>query len=625
MNGTRVALVLILAAGAATSFYRLGAHSLWFDEITGARVADLRSAADILEARKMDSHPPATALAEYWSRKAFGLSEWSLRLPAALASVAALVFIFAIAAAWGDARVGCLAAALAAFSPPFVYFAHNARPYALAMLFVAAAGACFLFAFRGGRKWIWFPLYAVFAALALYSHYFASLAIAAFAAAGALGWLPPLRPRGAKSAGRYAVLFALLVVATCAAVAAAWPVFGKAIYDRGRFPGGEMAVTPSAVWGAFAVAGWDRAAANVLFVGAWVAGAAAVWRRAGAFAGTAALALVALPALLPVVVIRLTTQYWNPRFSYFAFPAAMALAAFGFVALAKWLAAESRRRFGAAALAVVLVAGAARAVAEDVVALRVRYATPEQDFRGAVSLVNRNRNWQTKVLVWPYRNRDCFLYYTKTQGGPDAMAKPRTGVYKTLERWPRVFLVCTDAEFTGELMERFPNMVQFRLRSVDVLYHDSSYKKPRQLYDRLPGDLVGVPPAVVANALGRRALRAGDEKAALTFFEEGLAAERRDEATTFDLANLYAERGDYERALRLVGGYVRRRPHESWLYTRVAETYFQRGDRNSAIAYYRRALWLEPSKDAWRERLKDLVLHRPFFRGFLGYSDPRWM
>ena len=486
MSGTRVALVLVLAAGAATSFYRLGVQSLWYDEITGARVADLRSEAGILAAHKMDSHPPATALAEYWSRQAFGLSEWSLRLPAALASVAALVFIFAIAAASGDARIGCLAAGLAAFAPSFVYFAHDARPYALAMFFSAAATACFLFAFRGGRKYVWFPLYAVFAALAFYSHYFATIVIVTHFVVAVLGWLPAFRPRAAVSSRRYAVVFVLFAVAACAAVAAAWPVFSEALYDRGRFPGGEMSVTPSLVWGSLMVAGWDRAAANVLFLGAWAVGITAIWRRAGAFAGAAALALVALPALLPVAVIRLTTQYWNPRFSYFAFPAAMAVAAFGFAASAKWLAAASRKRFGAAALTAVLAAGAALAVADDVVALRARYTMPVQDFRGAVSMVNRNRNWQTKVLVWPYRNHDCFLYYTKTQGGPGAMAKPRTGVYKTLERWPRVFIVCTDGEFTGELMRRFPTMVQFRLRSVDVLYHNSSYKKPGQLYD--PGN-----------------------------------------------------------------------------------------------------------------------------------------
>jgi len=158
LSGTRVVLVFVVAAGVATAFYRLGAHSLWFDEITGARVADQRTAADIVAGRKMDSHPPAMALAEHWSRKEFGLSEWSLRLPAALASALALIFVVALGAAWGDARVGLLAGALAAFSPTFVFFAHNARPYAMAMFFAGAASACFLFAFRNRRKYLWFPL-----------------------------------------------------------------------------------------------------------------------------------------------------------------------------------------------------------------------------------------------------------------------------------------------------------------------------------------------------------------------------------------------------------------------------------------------------------------------------------
>ncbi len=625
LSGARVALVLVIAAGAATSFYRLGVHGLWFDEITGARVADLRTAADILAARKMDSHPPAMALAEHFSRRAFGLTEWSLRMPAALASTAALAFIFAVPAAWGDARAGCLAAGLAAFSPSFVYFAQDARPYALAMFFVAGAAACFLFAFRGGRKYVWFPLYGLCAALALYSHYFAVFVLAACAVVAALAWLPALRPRGATSNRGYALLFALFLAATLAAVAAAWPAFGKALYDRERFPGGEMAITPSLVWGALGVAGWDRAAANALFAGAWIVGVSRIWRRRGAFDGTAALALLALPALLPVIVIRYTTQYWNPRFSYFAFPAAMAVAAFGFAATAKWVAGAARRHVAAAALAVVLVAGAAWAIVDDGLALRVRYYTATQDFRGAVALINRNRNWQTKVLVWPYRNYDCYNFYTKTQGGGNAMAKPRSAVYDTLERWPRVFIVNTDGEFTGELMERFPGMVRFRLMSMDVLYHDSSYKTDAALFRRLPGDLVGVPPAVMANALGEHALRAGRKKKALKYFEEAVAEAGREGADTFVLANLYAERGEYGRALGLAGDYVRRFPHESWPYTQLAEIYFRRGDRNSAIACYRRALWLNPEKDSWRKRCSELVLNRPFFRGFFGYSDPAWM
>jgi tetratricopeptide (TPR) repeat protein len=399
------------------------------------------------------------------------------------------------------------------------------------------------------------------------------------------------------------LIFFLLVAAIAAAAAAAWPVFGKALYDRERFPGGEMAVTPNLIFGAFASVGWDRGAANVLFLAAWVAGVGSIWRREGRFGGAAALFLTALPILLPVAVIRFTTQYWNPRFCYFAFPAFMAVAAFGFVAMGKVLAGAARRSFPAAALAVALSAGVVKAVADDVVALRVRFTTPVQDFRGAVAFVNRNRNWQARAMVWPFRNWDCYHFYTKTQGGPDALAKPRRRIVESLETWPRVFVVSTDAEFNEELMERFPSTVRFRFKRLDVLYYNASYETAGELFEGLPRDVVGV----------------------ARYFEAAVAKEGPEKAETFALADLYAARGEYERALRLAVRYVRRHPDEGWPYTKLADIYLQKGDINSAIACYRRAVWLEPSKENWRERLRGLVIRRPFFQGLLGYSDPRWM
>lgn len=625
MSGARAALVLVMAAAAFTSFFRLGLHSLWYDEITGARLADHRSAAEIFEARDMDSHPPATALAEHWSRQAFGLSEWSLRLPAALASVLSIIFICALAAAFGDVRVGCLAGALAAFSPSFVYFARDARPYALAMFFAAAASTFFVLAFRRRRKYLWFPLYAVSTALALYTHYFTTLVVATHLLIGVVGWLPSFRPADARKARRYAVLFLALLVAVAAAGAAAWPVFSKGARDHDRFPGGEMAITPSLITGAFTSVGWDRAAANVLFLVATLAGVIAIWRREGRFAGAAAMALVLLPIFLPVAVIRLTTQYWNPRFCYFAFPAAMAVAAYGFVATAKAVGGKARRDVAAGALAAVLVLGAVRALVDNFTALRVQYETPVQDFRGAVTLVNRNVNWQTKILVWPYRNWDCYHFYTKTQGGPNAQAKPRPAVFKLFETWPRIFVVCTDGEFSQELLERYPRTIRFRLQSMDVLYRDNAYKTDAALFRRLPGDVVGVPPAVMYNALGRYSLSVGKSNRAREYFEEAIEVGGPDAAETFVLAKIYADAGEYEQARRLAGAYVRRYPYEAWPYTRLAAMYEAEGDRNSAIAYYRRALWLDPSKDNWRKRLDDLRASQPFFRAVFGYSDPRWM
>ncbi len=409
-----------------------------------------------------------------------------------------------------------------------------------------------------------------------------------------------------------------------AAAAAAYPVFAKAIYDRGRFPGGEMSVTPGLVLGAFAGAAWDRAAANALFLIATVAGVFYLTRRFGRFIGFGAASLVVLPVFLPVAVVRLTTQFWHPRFSYFALPAVVGVGAFGFVAIAGALASASGRRTAAAALAVVLALGAAKAVGDNVGALRISYVGERQDFRDAVALVNRNRDWWSASLVWPFRNWDCYHFYTKTIGGPAALAVPRTKVYQYFDEAPRIFMVSTDADFDDELVARYPNMVRFRFARVAVLYYDPAYKTAGDAYRRLPRDVVAAPPGVVDNALGRLALHAGDETRAFRYFEAGAREAGAENPDLFFLTDIYVERGQYRKALGIIGEYVRRHPDEAWPYTKLANVYLKLGARNAAAACYRRALWLDPDKKAWRERLKELVTKRKPVAALIGYCDPRW-
>ncbi len=625
LNGAGVALVLLMTTAAATAFFRLGAHSLWFDEISGARVAELRPLAAVMTSHEMDSHPPAMAVAEHWSRYAFGLTEWSLRLPAALASVLAVAVIVAWGAVFGDVRVGWLAAALAVVSLSFVTYAQDARPYALAMLFTAAASVCFLWGFRGRRPYLWFALYAVAAALALYAHYFAMLVLGAHMLVAVAAWVPALRPAAARRGRRFALLFAAFAGAWALALASAYPLFSNALEDRARFPGGEMSVTPAVVWGALASVGWDRAAANVLFLGAAVVGVVFLWRRRGRFAALAVACFAVVPVFAPLVIIRFTTQFWNPRFSYFGFGAFVVVAAFGFVAGGGALARAAPRRLAAALLTVAMAAGVVKAMADDARALYVHYTNEVQDFRGAVALTNRNRDLETPVLVWPYRNRDCFLFYTKTQGGPAALAKPREGIYKFFRTRQRLFLVTTDSDLVDELVALYPTTARFRLARLSVLYRDASYRTAADAYRRARYDVVGVAPAVAYNALGKVALRAGDRARARAYFERAAAEPGEESADIFALADLYTAEGEYEKALRLVGGYVRRHPDEPWPYTKLGLIYLAAGDVDSAIAYYRRAVWLNPAKENWRRRLRSLVRERPWGRALFAYSDPRWL
>jgi len=619
------ATVVVLALAAATAFYKLGAHSLWFDEITGARVAELDTVGEVIAAWDMDSHPPATALAEHWSRGYFGLAEWALRLPAALASVAAVGVIVAFGAALGDVRVGLLAGALAALSPVYVVFAQDARPYALAMLFTAAASVCFLYASRGRRLYIWFPLYAASVALAFYTHYFTVLVIGVHVGLAAAGWFPRFRPRAFGSAWWYLLFCGLFVAALGAAVAFNWNTFAKALYDRDRFPGGEMTLWPSLIWGAFATGGWNRATANVLFLVATAAGGLAAWRRFGAFAGAAVFGLAVIPLLLPVFIVRFTTQFWHPRFSYFGFPGGVVAAAFGFVAIARGLAPEVGRRLGVTALAAAFAAGALKAAVDDRLALKVYYGGEHQDFRAAVALANRNRDWHTKIMVYPYRNWDSYEFYTRTQGGPAAEGRPRFGVYEAFEKERRIFFVSTDAELDDELLAKYPLTVQFRLARVDVLFYDRSYRSPADVFRRLPVDFAGLDPALRDDALARTAVRWKRESLAVEYGEAAVAAVGEENTDIFYLADAYLARGDTARARRLLTEYVRRRPEEHWPFTRLADVYLKRGDRNTAIACFRRAAWLEPGHRAWQNRLRELMNGRKFWRVALGYSDPRWL
>jgi len=619
-----VMVAAALALGAATAFFHLGAHSLWFDEITGAKVATLKTVADVTAARDMDSHPPATALAEHFSVKAFGLTEWALRLPAALASVLALAAVVGIAAGLGDKRVGWLAAALAALSPTFVTFAQDGRPYALGMLFTAAATMCFFFGFRGGRKYLWFPLYAVFVALAFYSHYFTTLVVATHVGVALLAWLPAFRPANARSSRAYFFIFVCFLLALGAAFAANFSVFQKAFYDRARFPGGEMSLSPTLVWGAFASGGWNRATANVLFLAAGAAGGWALWRRFGAFVGMAALAVGLVPLLAAPFAIRLTTQFWHPRFSYFGFPGFVVLASFGFVALARAAAADAGKKLGATVLAVVLALGAAKAVRDDWTALRVIYYNEHQDFRTAVAVCNANRFRGTRVLVYPYRNWDCYDFYTRTQGGPTGEARPRAAVIEAFESEPRVFLVSTETEFNNELLAKFPTTVNFRLARLDILYHDKSYRTVEDAFKNVPHDVMGMPPGVTYDALAKLALRSGKTNRALGYFTLALAQAGELNADVIPVAMAYKEAGQTEKARALLTRYVRRHPDEAWPFTLLGEVYVKSRDKTTAVACFRRAVWLEPSKRGWSDRLKDLRAQLKFWPAALGFIDPRW-
>ena len=164
----------ICAAGLA--LLRLGANSLWLDEAYTWYFSRM-DWFTMLEAIRLDGHPPLYWLLSKIVISLAGESEAGLRLFSGLTYLAGIVFIASLGQRVGG-RAGRLAGAwFWVFHPMALYYARDARSYMLVALFSAACLDSFLAAqASGGRR----PLLAagLFLALGLVVHYFCLLVFA---------------------------------------------------------------------------------------------------------------------------------------------------------------------------------------------------------------------------------------------------------------------------------------------------------------------------------------------------------------------------------------------------------------------------------------------------------------
>lgn len=180
---TLLLALLALLLGAGLRFYRLDAQSFWNDEGNSARLVE-RSLRLIVEGAGGDIHPPGYYLLLHTWWRFVGGTEFALRAFSALCGI--LTIAVTATLAWRAA--GPVAAATAAFivavHPLAVYYAQEARMYALLGLVSALtlwAGERFLAAFSrppdttvrvARRRQVGaFLLLAFVVTLGLYTHY----------------------------------------------------------------------------------------------------------------------------------------------------------------------------------------------------------------------------------------------------------------------------------------------------------------------------------------------------------------------------------------------------------------------------------------------------------------------
>ena len=181
-----MSLILLLATG--LRFYRLGGQSLWADE--GNSVALARAGlAEIAARTALDIHPPLYYWLLHGWIQLFGDTEVAVRSLSAFLSLLLVAVIFRLGKRLLGARVGLVAAFIAAVSPFQVYYAQEARMYVLLALLGALTvwSATELLPPRSPlARPPWLLLFILSATLGLYTHYAFPVVLAVTALGG---WL----------------------------------------------------------------------------------------------------------------------------------------------------------------------------------------------------------------------------------------------------------------------------------------------------------------------------------------------------------------------------------------------------------------------------------------------------
>lgn len=148
-----IAAITLLATGVRA--YRLGSRDFWFDEsCTHVHVRNLflPDASPL----PLSERPLAAYYAVAWAwTRAFGDSEVAYRSLSLVASVLLVPVLGYAARRLAGPAAGRIAALLAAFNPLSVYYAREARPYALWMLLLSGTLALLIVAVQRNRRRDW--------------------------------------------------------------------------------------------------------------------------------------------------------------------------------------------------------------------------------------------------------------------------------------------------------------------------------------------------------------------------------------------------------------------------------------------------------------------------------------
>ena len=168
--------LLLFATSLALTLPLLGRQSIWFDE--AVTMSNVQLPYDLGRYLRADATPPLYPLLVHAWLQVFGTSLVAARALSALASAAAVVALFQLGRRFLDARTGLFAAALLLASRCQIFFAHEARPYALVLLLTIASFHVLL-SLLERVTWRRLVLLCLLDAALLHTHYVAAFALVA--------------------------------------------------------------------------------------------------------------------------------------------------------------------------------------------------------------------------------------------------------------------------------------------------------------------------------------------------------------------------------------------------------------------------------------------------------------
>jgi len=184
-----VAPIVVLATAAASlRFYCLGCRSLWLDEVATASVLMQPSpGAALAYAATWTDHTPLHFLLT-WFLAPLGRDEFAVRIPYAVAGTLAAVAMYRLGCQVGGRTVGWAAGLLMAILPFAIFYSQESRPTILLVLVTVALMSAAHAAAHRGTVFQW-GLFAVLAAVDIYTGYLAFMAVGVAYAYAGLVWL----------------------------------------------------------------------------------------------------------------------------------------------------------------------------------------------------------------------------------------------------------------------------------------------------------------------------------------------------------------------------------------------------------------------------------------------------